>query len=265
MDIDENSEEIEDVKKIIPEVYKDMVQPAAREMGKLFALIPRVMRAALTPLDIWSAEKDYKLEETKRILEKKLENVNSDNIVTPESYVAVPALQAISYSMNSDELRNLYANLLVKSMIKDTKWQVHPSYLEIIKQITPDEAKLLKILSLSNRTSYPLIDVKIVNADKSYSILAHNFTNLAVGVCENIDNTYMYLDNLERLKIIDLPSNVKIANADIYKPLEEYPEIKETLEQQLPEGSKWEIDYKQFDVTNYGKKFIEICVKDVED
>lgn len=265
MDFDENSEEIEDVKKIIPEVYKDMFQPTAQELGKFIARVPRAINAALVTLDRWILNKEYNVEETKKLLEKKLENINPSDIVAPEAYVGVPALQAISYSMDSDELRNLYANLLAKSMIKDTKWQVHPSYVEIIKQITPDEAKLLKILSLSDRTSYPLIDIKIVKADKSYSILAHNFTNLAVGVCENIDNTYMYLDNLERLKIIDFPSNVKIANADIYKPLEEYSEIKETLEQQLPEGSKWEIDYKQFDVTNYGKKFIEICVKDVED
>ena len=55
---------------------------------------------------------------------------NPEKIVEPEPYVAVPAIQAISYAMNSDELRNLYANLLAKSMIKDTKDTVHPLLLK---------------------------------------------------------------------------------------------------------------------------------------
>lgn len=54
--------------------------------------------------------------------------------MTPEAYVAVPALQAISYSMNSEELRNMYANLLAKAIDIDEKDKVHPAFVELIKQ-----------------------------------------------------------------------------------------------------------------------------------
>lgn len=67
--------------------------------------------------------------ETEKLLEQKLKNIDEEKIVSPESYVAVPAIQAISYSMNSDELRNLYANLLAKAMVTPTKDAVHPSFV----------------------------------------------------------------------------------------------------------------------------------------
>ena len=62
--------------------------------------------------------------------------------------------------MNSEELRNMYANLLAASMLKDEKENAHPSFVEIIKQLSPDEAKLLKKISESG-DAYPLIDVKL--------------------------------------------------------------------------------------------------------
>ena len=68
--------------------------------------------------------------------------MNTDSIVSPEAYIAVPALQAISYCKNSEELRNMYANLLATSMLNDKKEDVHPSFGEIIKQLSPDEARM---------------------------------------------------------------------------------------------------------------------------
>ena len=262
-DFNESLEENVEDKKISADIYKDLLQPATQEIGKFVARVPRAINAALSKFDVWIERKEFNVKETKKLLEKKLENVNPENIVTPESYVGVPALQAISYSMDSEELRNLYANLLATSMIQDIKWKVHPSYVEVIKQITPDEAKLLKILSCDQK-SYPLIDVKIEHHNGGYNVRVHNFTTLAVDVCENLSNTYSYLDNLARLKIIEIPFGVRILNDEIYKPLEEYSEIKELLAQPLPEGDKWEIERKKFDITDYGRGFIETCVKDID-
>ena len=123
--------------KTAPTLYEDALQPTVQEVGKFAARIPRAINAAFSGLDKWILNKEYAIDETKKLLEKKLENVDPDKIVTPEAYVAVPAIQAISYSMDSEELRNLYANLLAKAMNSDTKDQVHPSFVEIIKPQHP--------------------------------------------------------------------------------------------------------------------------------
>ena len=82
-----------------------------------------------------------------KLLEKKLEKVSPEQIETPEPYIAVPALQYISYCMDNHELRDMYANLLASSMNKFIKNDVHPGYIEIIKQLCPDEAKILKYIA----------------------------------------------------------------------------------------------------------------------
>ena len=125
---------IGDTLKTAPTLYEDALQPTIQEVGKFVARIPRAINAAFSGLDKWILNKEYAIDETKKLLAQKLADVDPEKIVEPEPYVAVPAIQAISYSMNSEELRNLYANLLAKAMNSDTKDFVHPSFVEIIKQ-----------------------------------------------------------------------------------------------------------------------------------
>ncbi len=260
--IDKFFEGIGDAVKTVPDIYEDGLKPSTREGGKTLALIPQTINAALAPLRIWIAQKEYNVAETEKILALKLEKVNAESIVSPDAYVAVPALQGIAYCMNSEELRNMYANLLATSMLKDKKENAHPSFVEIIKQLSPDEAKLLKRISESG-DSYPLIDIKLNVAEGGYITQVRNFTLLAEGVCEYPNKVFTYIDNLERLKIIDIPFGVKLHNDEIYEPIESYAEIKNMLNSEVPEGYRWEVVRKKFEVTEYGKSFMEACVKNI--
>ena len=248
--------------KIIPDIYEDGLKSTTQEVGKGLALIPKAINAALAPLRKWIAQKEYNVAETEKLLALKLENVNAESIVSPESYVALPALQAISYCINSAELRDMYANLLSTSMLIDKKENVHPSFVEIIKQLSPDEAKLLKKIS-ENGKSYPLIDVQIQIRDAGYIIKLKNFTLLAEGVCDYPQNIFSYIDNFARLKIIDVSDGVWLNDDELYKPIESYKEILAMVNSPLPEGHSWKIVRKKFDVTQYGRTFIETCVRGV--
>ncbi len=260
--VNELFEGIGDAVKTIPEIYEDGLKPSTEESGKTLALIPRTINAALAPLRIWIAQREYNVAETEKILASKLEKVDADSIVSPDAYIAVPAFQGISYCMNSEELRNMYANLLATSMLNNKKEKAHPSFVEIIKQLSPDEAKLLKKISESG-DAYPLIDVKLNVAGRGYITQVHNFTLLAEGVCEYPHKIFEYIDNLLRLKILDIPFGVKINNDKLYEPIESYQEIKEIVNSEVPEGYSWKVERKKLEVTQYGKSFIETCVKGI--
>ena len=146
------------VKEISKDVYDDIISPVAKPTGAILGLVPRAIKAALSPLEKWILQKEYNISEIQRLLEEKLKNVSPELIGTPEPYIAVPAIQYISYCMDNDELRNMYANLLASSMQKDIKDDVHPAYLEIIKQLCPDEAKILSYLLVHN--TIPIIGIK---------------------------------------------------------------------------------------------------------
>ncbi|MBR3737109.1 MAG: DUF4393 domain-containing protein, partial [Eubacterium sp.] len=175
---------IETTKEVAKEAYKDLGAPIARPTGETLGLIPRIVKAALAPVEKWVMGKEYNLEATKRILEQKLANTPEELIDTPEAYVAVPALQNISYCMDNDELRELYANLLASSMNKKVKNSVHPGFVEIIKQMCPDEAKIMKYLK--SHTSVPTIDLKFNLQNGSFNKVISNFSNVGEkALCDN--------------------------------------------------------------------------------
>lgn len=146
------------VKEVAKEVYQDAGKPIAKPTGELVGLIPRAIKAALLPIEKWIVDREYNLAETKKLLEQRLANISPEQIEAPEAHIAVPAFQYISYCMDNEELRNMYANLLASSMNKAVKDGVHPSFVEIIKQLCPDEAKILK--HFYKKVSIPVITLK---------------------------------------------------------------------------------------------------------
>ncbi|WP_195245092.1 Abi-alpha family protein [Clostridium celatum] len=240
-----------------PKLYDDLFQPAAKQVGKTLELIPRSINAALSPAWNWVIHREYNMAETEKLLSEKLKNVDPNKIVQPEPYVAVPALQAISYSMNNDVLRNLYANLIAKSMNIDTKDTVHPSFVEIIKQLSPLDAKLFDILC--KNVSNPIIDLKRKEKNNSGSIaLVNNICNINIATVESLS---VSIDNLERLKLISIPYGTYYVDDDLYAPFYDH-EIYKQYKEMYGQTDSYELDItkKLIFITDMGKSFHKICV-----
>ena len=131
---DKNSKEtiISVVKDLANEVYTDVAKPTLKSVGNIISLPFKAIDAALTPLKKWIDTKNYNYEQTRQLLAEKLKNVEEEKIIEPEAYVAVPALQQLSYSYDSKDLREMYANLLASSMNLEKKKFVHPAFVDII-------------------------------------------------------------------------------------------------------------------------------------
>lgn len=239
--------------------YDDIAHPAAEATGKLISFIPRTIKVWLGKWEKWILNGEYAIAETEKLLEEKLAGIPEEKITEPEPYVAVPAIQQLSYSVDNPDLREMYANLLAASMNVDTKWNVHPSFVDIIRQLTPDEAKLLKYLS--KHPQQPMINVHHNLANNgSYIEVVRRFTNISEGVCDNVNGIYAYLDNLERLKLIEISEDVYLRNDKMYLPLEEHPLIKSVMGKALPTGESMKIRKGKFFVSSFGKEFINICL-----
>ena len=87
----------------------------------------------------------------------RLRNVDQENIVEPNPRIAVPAVQALVYSMQEVAIRDMFANLLAASMNKDKREQAHPAFVEIIKEMTPSEAKVLDVIAGRSQLAYRII------------------------------------------------------------------------------------------------------------
>ena len=245
--------------KTVPEFYEDALQPTVKETGKFVSRIPRAINAAFSGLDKWILIKEYSVDETKKLLAKKLKNVDPDKIVVPEAYVAVPAIQAISYAMNSKELRNLYANLLAKSMNVDTKNTEHPAFVETIKQLSPEDAIFFKhICPLPAR---PIVDV-MLDLPSALTITIAENANLFGK--KYVNNFPLALDNLCRLGLVNIPEGMWYGDGSLYTNLMDVLKKEYTLEKYKhinPSSTGICFTKKRIDITPYGQNFYNICVK----
>lgn len=249
--------------EVAPDLYDDALKPAAQESGKALSRIPKLINAVLSPLDIWILNKEYNVEKTKKLIANKLEHIEPDKIVSPEPYVAVPAIQAISYSMNSEELREMYANLLANSMNSDFKDSVHPAFVEIIKQLSPFEATLLK--KFTDTKSFPIVVIRrCIDEKRIYGEdCQRHIMNPQLGLTiSNLSNFATAIDNLSRLNLI---------NVDYEKSYKEKSYYNDILNSSLVSSFKqsiessnycnvFDIQYGMLEISDLGKSFINICI-----
>lgn len=250
-------------KEVAKDVYTDGAKPVVKPTGELLGLVPRAIKAALCPVEKWILRKEYNLAETEKLLEKKLENVPPELIEKPEPHIAVPAIQYISYCMDNEELREMYANLLANSMNKVVKKGVHPAFVEIIKQLSPDEAKIMKYLS--NNRAIPIIDLRAENETGQGIDIITSFSNIGfLCGCDYPLDIGKYFDNLLRLGLIIKPDPVAyLVGENLYKPLEEHPYITasvNTIEKSNSPRKKARLIKSYFQVTDFGQSFCNVCI-----
>lgn len=236
---------------VVTELYKDVVSPAAKEIGNGLQTVAKAANIALRPIAglVWGYEKieDYVLNE----LPKRLKTKKTEQIITPEPHLAGPLLESLKYTGYKDSLRDMYLNLLATSMDKDTASKAHPSFVEIIRQLSSDEAKLLSYFP--SISGYPQIDSNWVTHNwwrhEVYKSIKNDFKVICKNAQVELPDLYLsYLDNLTRLKLIDFKQVIGQGKINTGRNIE----------------LKFEQDSHEYlFVTSLGLQFIEACLEDV--
>ena len=250
--------------KVVP-IYQDAIQPAAIEVGQSLQLVAKTVNKALSPLKamVWGIER---IEEyvCKRVSEK-LKDVPPERVVSPEPHIAVPALLALSYSAHQETLRELYASLLATSMDSATARFAHPSFVEIIKALSPDEAKVIQLFH--REKNLPTIDVNMKDSDgNAYSKIRHNYSHVGLlAKCEHPELAPNYLDNLGRLGLIHLPAVGGVGlphlrDESLYSDLENSPELLSLKFEIEQAGKKFAVIRTMVGITNLGQQFCDACL-----
>lgn len=252
-------EAVSQTEGVLTEVYKDTLQPTLKPIGQIISYPTRLLRLAFSPLEKWMVGAEASIRIAAENVEKKVAQIPEEKIVPLEANIAVPAIMQLSYCENSVELRNLYANLLATSMNVDKKWEVHPAYVDIIKQLTPDEAKFLSALHPMSIISYPLIDVRLKNKN-GYNTIFSNFTDVNQTVLEHPTMIANYIYNLSRLGLIIVPDGVHLIDESIYNRVEQNPMLLDMISQSNLQGfSGLSYGKKLFHLTDFGVSFVNVC------
>lgn len=261
-------------------IYDDALHPAAQETGKTLALIPQTINAALLPLRMWIAGREKIFAKFQEQLNQKFEYIDPKKITTPEAYIAVPTIQTVLYTIDNKVLSDMYANLLAKSMYIDTKNQVSPAFIEVIKQMSPIDADIFNIIC--ERINIPLVNLFIGFPTKQAE-LPQSFNHYKIPteydktkiIAEHISDIDKYaysetifaFSNLERLGLIKLIYDKSfkdelyndIFNSNLFKQLktDSTKYISDTNEQ---------LDFQKgyIEITPFGHSFCKICISPIK-
>lgn len=255
---------------VLGKAYDDFVHPSAKSLGNTISLIPRTVGVWLQGWERWVINGEESIRRTAEAVGDRASEIPEEHLVEPPSHVAVPAIQQLAYCYDSEELREMYAKLLLSSMDDRSADLVHPGFVQILKEICPDEAKLLGSLALGREDGdiiVPTIDLRVVYSKDiipyRYHSLVSSYSNCCEGVCENPGHASMYLGNLERLGLVQHTELSFGAYDDVYDSLEHSDVVTKAKESfALSEGMEFDFARGSYQVTDYGDCFIRTCVED---
>ncbi|MFV1977060.1 MAG: DUF4393 domain-containing protein [Candidatus Scalindua sp.] len=149
------------IDKIAKEIYKDGLKEAVKETGKGLTVLAKAINVALSPLKgmVWSYEKIEIMLMKK--LSNKLSTVSPDNIQIPPINIAGPAVEALRFTNDEPLLQEMFASLLATTMQADKQDMIHPAFVEIIKQLSGEEAKIINILNMTSSAPRYLVGVRV--------------------------------------------------------------------------------------------------------
>ena len=202
------------------------------------------------------------LEALYKMVEEKLSKISPENIVSPQPRVAVPTLQNASLA-EEEEIREFYAELLAKSMNRVVKNSVHPGFIEIIKQLSPDEAKILRYFS--THTIIPTVTLRFEDEKGGGIEIVTHFSNVGeLAKCEEPFAFQVYFDNLIRLGLLEAsPQFASMTDKRLYEPLKNHPALNGKGFDILMQGigknrARFTEGYMR--LTHFGQKICDVCV-----
>jgi hypothetical protein len=231
--------------EVLPTIYLDLLSPAARELGDRLATIAKAVKIALAPLEaaVWGYDRirDWlSLRVTNLLAER-----GAKDIKQPPLSVAGPLIMQMLFASEEPDLREMYAKLLTTSMDAQTTNVAHPSFVSVIAQLTPGEARILRHIST-------------LNQEWPYWMGTHETDELEAAMrqmCAEAGITDeaaadLYIENLLRLRVLRRFGSFQAEFNEAYQHYRDEPAI-----------NNYNSDI--IEVTCYGRALLQACVIDI--
>jgi hypothetical protein len=241
---------------LLLEIYGDLARPGVQQVGKALGTVLGLGNTVLWPIH-WANERSrIYLERNLQDYRARLENVPIEKVIPVAPEIGVPIAEKLTYVRDS-KLADLYVTLLAKASNVDTVADAHPSFVNVINNLSPDEAQLLEFFVTQT-------DMEFVIAKWSclamYSIAGDLLiapTHLSALAFPQ--NAPAYLSNLAGLGLVSIHHGREMHGSTVYPAIEAHwagqfppdqaPEPDRTLKMERGAICK----------THFGLKFIDAC------
>ena len=231
------------------------------KLAKLFWASPLGIKA-----DVYIAERPYKMEKALKEMKQKYEKIPIQYQVEPTSYIALKGVNELNYSLDEQHLKEMFQNLLVSDMDSRKQNKVLPSYIEIIKQLSKEDAEFLMLLKKFNGNLCSIaINVKEQNLEGYFSLdkyIIYGYDHNSISNTTTFNTSklnQLTIDNLimHRLLEQDYDTYYTFPTAN-----EQYTSLFDQVKGKYKLASNQSLIYDKglVRLTNFGKNFIDICL-----
>ncbi|AWP53639.1 TPA: DUF4393 domain-containing protein [Haemophilus influenzae] len=183
---------------------KEITATASKGIGQTVSDIWYVVFGAK-----WDEERQKKQIEVANNVDKFKEEITNkstkildENRIEPDVEVIGSTLESAKFRINKDEIRDMFSNLIVSAMDSSKANDIHPSFSEMIKMLSPLDAQ--NLYSLYHGRDETISKIRVTN--KENDNYTDHFNHVFLGNPECQDNNLIEssIDNLIRLKLVDV-------------------------------------------------------------
>jgi hypothetical protein len=196
-------------KKQLSELAGDSkaLEVAAHARADRVAIRQLALTKLFAPLARWVGYRsEYFANEFNTDLAEKLADVPEDQLVPPKPVIAAQAMEGLSYSLDEPALKDLYLNLLARVSDARTADMGHPSFAQVIKQLSPEEAGILLQVLETGPNGIPMVRIKFNDPMQGGYIILQNhlvrLVDLATGVEAENPQWPVWVENWVRLGLV---------------------------------------------------------------
>lgn len=264
------SESTEDAKKVIVGEIIEAAKnnPDIQEAGRTIA---KTINNVLLPLAAVNfaihKAKDYFSNKFQKDLSEKAKSIPPEHLIEPKASVAGPALQGLAFSHEEPNLKEMYLNLLATAMDGRKADGAHPAFVEIIKQLTSEEAHYLRYI-LSSSVAFPIVEIRRSENGKPgwKELMRHllDLRNEANGEMSENPRVPAMVDNWIRQGLVHVDYMKHLQKADAYNWVEKRPEYLKLREEHETDTVK--ISYEKGIIvrTSFGAQFAQaVGIQDI--
>lgn len=259
---DNNVSVVPDIINSASEAIQTSIPETAKQTdGVLSTVVGFFNNVVLYPVKKANLTFKYKLEAFEKDLQEKIKDIPDDNLQVPPTIIAGPVLEALRYTYDENELREMYENLLASAMDNRKTSLVHPAFVDAIRQMSPLDAQILTKIIEASQLRCAEIAFVLSNTKELYELAMPKYF---VVELYNLGDPFVIsasITNLARLGLIQVMLEKRLVNAD-YESIKSHPyvQMRAKLFGSFREKFKIRLSAHTIMTNDYGKQFAKICM-----
>ena len=241
---------------LLVEIYGDMAKPGVQQVGKALGTVFGLGNTALWPIH-WANERSrIYLEKNLENYRLHLEHVPEEKIIEVAPEIGVPIAEKLAY-VRDEKLADMYVTLLAKASNVDLVSEAHPSFVNVINNLSPDEAQLLEFFVTGS--DLPFVTAKWWSSSKyrfaGDLLISPDLTNSLLYP----QNIPAYLSNLAGLGLVSIHHDRFLHDSPAYPALEAHWATSFPPEKTPDPDLILKFERGAISATEFGTQFIHAC------